>query len=124
MDFLHVEGTVNVQFDWRAPQCDVAQHRVCKCSVPPNTSVTKQGRHEFRGNFFTFGNARGTVHVGLTLTGLYPFTICLKTLYYKYRQLFNISDVIDVLCTQIRIILIDSNANIGQIYTFWDYILC
>lgn len=70
------------------------------------------------------GNTRTTVHVGSTLTGLYPFTICLKTLYYKYVQLFNISDVIDVLCTQIRIILVDFNASIDQIFTFMEYMLC
>lgn len=64
------------------------------------------------------GNTRATVHVGLTLTGLYPFKIRLKTLNYKYMQLFNISDVVEVLCTQIRIILINYNASIDQIFTF------
>lgn len=133
MDFLHVEGTVNMQFDWRAPRCDVAQHRVCECSVPPYASVTKQGRHEFRGNFCKrrtqMRDWSGAVNLqwlfkddwkykgncprwfdSNRFVSLYNLS---KTLYYKYIQLFNISDVIDVLCTQIRIILIDLNANIG-----------
>lgn len=39
MDFLHAESAANVQFDWRAPSCDVALRRVRECSMLLDTTV-------------------------------------------------------------------------------------
>lgn len=43
MDFLHAESAANVQFDWRAPSCDVALRRVRECSMLLDTTVDEGG---------------------------------------------------------------------------------